>query len=598
MLRRGFSLANVVILSALITLIGYAGLMIVNINAAGSRAENTYLWAEKAANAGLLEAMKRIQATGFCDVNQTFTGNIGNATYEVSIRRSSRICFIRSEGKLGKAKVIKTGILQAYYGVGLYTVRGNVDAEIGSEVRFSGCDNTANPPCFVPAFIASGSVTTAIPPQSCSADNGGYGIYGGTTGEEAIITYVKYTDLIPLFFNVNCFNQYDSTGCDIGLLQIFEQEYGINPSNNRQDMFFDNEWGIPRVDFSGLPPAGACEANGQLTGPWWDPTYVVDVSSSDLTGCTDIYIDIPSNAELEIEGTVNRYLNIYTFDNDITLVRINSEISSTGFTLYSTRPVYIRSDLEKARIIINNENLYIRANRTLQDSILVLGFDDVSDTNNTTTANGNIYTLGDITLNRTYVFARHIRFASWSDVNVYNSVLYVYAYACPNCSRTGNDSLTECRNSIGWYYNNFLGWIIDGPACGWYGRRNGFYFGGDDNAISTGNYEPSIVISNNSTVHFTRARDTIYFIGAFIGEDITYLSYYGGAGEHFLGFLVRNFPQSESLNIRIYSDFILEFDKAVLDKLAQNFWYFRKIQCIRDDINPRTQLIHTRLTAY
>ena len=582
MLKKGFSLANTVILSALITLIGFAGLTIMNINLSSSRAENKYILAEKAANTGLLEAMRRIQSTGFCDVNQTFSGTIGGAEYEVSIRRSSRICFIRSEGRVGRAKVIKTGILQAYYGVGLYTVRGNVDAQLGSGVRLSGCDNNANPPCFVPAFIASGSVYSALPPRACSEDDGySNGVYGGTTGREAIITHVRFSDLIPLFFNVNCFNEYDSPGCDQGLLQIFEREYGINPLNGRQDMYFDNEWGIPRIDFSGLPPAGACEANSST------------VNVSDFEGCTDIIITY--NGQVSIEGIIGDYVNIYTFDDDITLVRINSEISATGFTLYSTRPVYIRRDITNARIIINNENLYIRSDRTLQDSILILGFDNINETNNIITADGNIYTLGDVTFNRTYVFARHIMFDSGSNVYIDNSLIYVYSYACPNCARTGDSSLAECRNSIGWYYNYWLGWIIDGPACGWYGRYNSFYIGGSS---TSSDYQPSLIISNNSTVHFTYPNDTIYFIGAFVGEDITYLSYYGGRGQQFLGFLVRNFPQNESLNIRIYSDFIMEFNKNILDRLANNFWYFRKIQCIRDDINPLTQLIHTRLTAY
>ncbi len=583
MLRRGFSLANVVILSALITLIGVAGLIMTNINSAGSRAENTYLWAEKAANAGLLEAMKRIQATGFCDVNQTFTGNVGNATYEVDIRRSSRICFIRSEGRAGNAKVIKTGILQAYYGVGLYTVRGNVDADIGTRVRLSGCDNTANPPCFVPAFIASGTVRTAIPPQACSVDDGySPGIYGGFTGREAIITYFKYTDLFPLFFNVNCFNEYDSAGCDYGLLQIFEREYGVNPSNSKQDMFFDNEWGIPRVDFSDLPPQGACKANGQPGGFWWN-LYVVDVSSSDLAGCTDIEIDIPSNGQVIIEGTVNRYLNIYVFDKDINSVYINSQISTEGFTLYSTKPINILVDLDKARIVTSN-NIYTDGNRTLRNSTLILAPTDVNDTNNPNSG-AELHTddYRMITFENSYIFARHIHFGDGASIYILDSLVYVYAHACPNCDRSSNtSSLDKC------YYENER-W------CGWFGD-NIYLSVGRDNS---GEERPSIIISNNSTVLQYRPQNPIYIWGAFVGEDITYLLWVGRRfNQNFKGFLVRNFPPSNTLEISISGGFSLEFSKSLLDKLAQNFWYFRKIQCIRDDISPRTQLIHTRLTAY
>ncbi|NPB07987.1 MAG: hypothetical protein GXN96_03560, partial [Aquificae bacterium] len=236
---RGFSLANTVILSAFITIVSVLGLIVVNFNLKSTRAEARYQIAEKAANAGFIEAANLIQESGFCDVYQTLSGTVGDATYTVEIRRSGRICFIRSEGRIGNARVVKTGIVQAYYGVGLYTVRGNVDAELGSGVRLSGCDYHADPVCVVPAFIASGTVNTTLPPQRCCqndnaglvgcaysdpcipADDGGVGLYGNP----AIVTGVQFRDLIPLFFNANCFNVH-SDGCDVGLLQIFEQEYG------------------------------------------------------------------------------------------------------------------------------------------------------------------------------------------------------------------------------------------------------------------------------------------------------------------------------------------------------------------------------------
>ena len=582
MLRRGFSLANVIILSTLITLVGYAGLMLVNINLTSSRAENKYIWAEKAANAGLLEAMRRIKSTGFCDVNQTFTGSVGNATYEVNIKRSSRICFIRSEGKLGKAKVIKTGILQAYYGVGLYTVRGNVNANLGWGVRLSGCDNTVRPPCFVPAFIASGHVYSSYFPRACNYDYGGLGVYGGTTGREAIITYVKFSDLIPLFFNVNCFNKYSSPGCDVGLLQVFEEEYGKNPSNDRQDVLFDNKWGIPRVDFSDLPPTDACKTTGYSIGFPWNPIYIVDLSSPDLAGCTDINIDIPSPGRLRIEGIANNYLNIYVLDNDISRVEIDSKVSSEGFTLYSSKPVYIYRNLANARIITNN-NIYFMGDRKIENSILIAAPININTTNN---PNSNARIITDdwrrITFEKSKIIVRQIRFGDRARVYVLDSLIYVYAHACPACNRSSD--------TISWWkcaYEN-TGW------CGWYGRFIRLSVGRD----ASGEERPSIILTNNTTVYTVYPQGTVYIWGAFVGEDITYLLWTGVWYQDFRGFLVRNFPPGSSLRINIWGGFSLEFSKSLLDKLSENFWYFRKIQCIKEDINPRAQLIHTRLTAY
>ena len=160
--------------------------------------------------------------------------------------------------------------------------------------------------------------------------------------------------------------------------------------------------------------------------------------------------------------------------------------------------------------------------------------------------------------------------------------MYVYAYACPNCSRDySTSSLDAC-------YNYNLRW------CGWYGRRIRLSIG----RSSSGEERPSLIISNNSTVYTNRPRGRVYIWGAFIGEDVTYLLWTRVRYQDFRGFLVRNFPSSLSLRIRIYRNFSLEFNKDFLDRLANNFWYFRKIQCIRDDINPLTQLIHTILTAY
>lgn len=571
MLRRGFSLANTIILSTLITLIGVAGIMLVNINSASSRAENKYLLAEKAANAGLLEAMKRIQASGFCDVNQTFTGRVGGATYEVNIRRSSRICFIRSEGKVGRAKVIKTGILQAYYGVGLYTVRGNVNARLYSGVRLSGCDNSARPPCFVPSFIASGSVYSAIRPRACRYDRGGSGVYGGYTGREAIITYVRYTDLIPLFFNVNCFNIYDSPGCDVGLLQIFQREYGRNPSNDRQDMFFDNEWGIPRINLTGLPPAGACTTNNS------------NVNVGDFSGCTDLAIN--SSSDVYISGSITNYINIYVLNSPSSRVYIDSGISTRGFTLYTTREVIIRRDLRNARIITPNI-ISIVGNRGIRDSILIAAPTNVSNTNNPNSG-AELHTDNNrtVTFDHSQIFARHIHFGNNARIYVLDSLMYVYAYACPSCDRTSDtSSLDACSSNERW--------------CGWYGRYIRLSIGRD----ASGRERPSIIISNNSTVYTVYPYGRVYIWGAFIGEDITYLlwtvSWWRGIDQNLRGFLVRNFPQTSTLRINIGAGFTLEFSKSLLDRLSNNFWYFRKIQCIRDDINPRTQLIHTRLTAY
>jgi len=609
-LKRGFSLANTVILSAFITIIGLLGLIVVNFNLKSTRAEARYQIAEKAANAGFIEAANLIQTTGFCDINQTLSGSVGDGTYTVEIRRSGRICFIRSEGRIGDARVVKTGIIQAYYGVGLYTVRGNVDAFLGSDVRLSGCDYDADPVCVVPAFIASGTISTTLTPRNCCsndnaglvgcaytdpcipADNGGNGLYGNP----AIVSGVQFHDLIPLFFNANCFNTFSDPNCDVGLLQIFEEEYGINPTSNNQDMYFDNEWGIPRIDLSNLNPVvdQNCIASGDND---------IDLST-EYTNCTDIVVEGLSNEPLHITGLRDSHVTIYVlnqFNNSDVDIYVNTYVSPEGFTLYSHFRVFLGTgyywtdytkyynwfedsysfSVTNARLILAN-NLYTDDDGIIfRNSVIIIAPENIEDTNNPD-ADYRLFTGGDITLDRSVLFVKNIRFGSYSDVNFWDSLVYMYAYACPNCSRSSStSSLQACRYSdIDW--------------CGWYGRYITLNIGRDYN----GNERPTILISNNSTVHTEYPIGTVYIWGAFVGQDVTYLSWYNSGEQNYKGFLIRNFPPNLTLQISIYGGFTMEFSKRMLDILAENFWFFRKVNCIRDDISVKTQLIQTRATTY
>jgi len=626
---RGFSLANTIILSTFILIIALFGLMVTNFNFSSTRAEARYQLAEKAANAGFVQAANLIQRTGFCDISQTITGDVGDATYRVEIKRSGRVCFIRSVGEADGARVVKTGIVQAYYGVGLYTVRGNVDAELGAGVRLSGCDYNADPVCVVPAFIASGNVTSTLPPQRCCqnddaglagcaytdncvpADDGGSGLYGNP----AIVTHVQFRDLIPLFFNVNCFNIH-SDGCDEGLLQVFEREYGV---------IFDNEYGIPRAGLDTL-----------------DPNVPNDcvIENDNYINFENEYLDCE---ELVLSNYSNTFVYLYGYNsarpkptvyilrqhnNDNVIVFVSDNLSAQGFRLLSHFPIFLGSSwscydfcrtsndcdivywftryivgrnlantcfsysedgtgftLENVQIVTTKDIFTDDNGITLRDSTIVIAPDDINDTNNNPDAYHSGYRLRvmrGITLDKSQLFVKHIRFSDYSVVNVWDSLVYMYAYACPNCSRTSDtSSLDACRN-------NDIDW------CGWYGRYITLNIGRDD----AGRERPSLLISNNSTVHTSYPMGTVYIWGAFVGQDVTYLSWYGVERQHYRGFLIRNFPPQLTLRIRISDGFTMEFRKSILDKLSDNFWFFRKVNCIRDDISVKTQLIQTRSTTY
>jgi len=229
---KGFSLITVLGLTLIISLIGATAMYISLIDNKLTGANAKYELADKAAEYGLLQAVNSIQANGFC-YNTTNNGSDGLATYSTQIQRSSNICFVKSTGQVGNAKVVKTAIIQSYYGIGLYTVRGGVNASYNGG-RLSGCDKANS--CNVPAFIASGSINlNGAHTYSCPVDNGSKHIFGNP----AIINGVKFTDLTPLFFNVDCENSQRDSNCNYGLNNALEDTFATDPNTNIKDFYID-----------------------------------------------------------------------------------------------------------------------------------------------------------------------------------------------------------------------------------------------------------------------------------------------------------------------------------------------------------------------
>ena len=169
--EKGFSLVTVLVMSLVIMLFGGTSLFVAATNFKSTRADANYNLADKASNAGLLNAFDAINKTGTGGNDRTITGAVGSASYATSIMYGGKNnWFVSSEGTFSNSQVIKTALFQGYSGVGLYTVRGQVNASIQS-ARLSGCDAAPTPDCYVPAFIASGTINTggatpkpALPP--------------------------------------------------------------------------------------------------------------------------------------------------------------------------------------------------------------------------------------------------------------------------------------------------------------------------------------------------------------------------------------------------------------------------------------------------
>ncbi|NPB07275.1 MAG: hypothetical protein GXO03_06705, partial [Aquificae bacterium] len=188
---------------------------------------------------------------------------------------------------------------------------------------------------------------------------------------------------------------------------------------------------------------------------------------------------------------------------------------------------------------------------------------------------------GPLVVRGSAVFTPHLRFADDRLVRLLDALLYLYAHACPGCSRSESDSsLRACFN--------------DYDRCGWFGRGVKLLIGRG----AGGAQRPSLIISNNTSVLIEEPQGTAYIWGAFVGQDVTYLLWINAGEQSFRGFLVRNFPKELTLRIDVGRGFRLEFNKELLELLTENFWFFRRINCIRDDVSVETQLIQTRSISY
>ncbi|GAB6066168.1 hypothetical protein JCM9492_12600 [Aquifex pyrophilus] len=472
MLSRGFSLVTVFVLSTLITTLGITVFMLTNIDIRATYSDVNFYLAESAARTGILRAMDRIYTDeGFC-ANESFSGDMGNSSYEVDIIRSGRICFIRSVGKARGAKVVKTAIIQSYYGVGLYTVRGDVDAYYGGG-RLSGCDTSVDPVCYVPAFIASGRIRIRgwVRPRLCSQDRGGRGIYG----DPALLPEVGFHDLTPLFFNVDCFNSKQDTACEYGLNDALEETYAINWINDNKDFEID-EYGQVIVRLPEIPP-NACVIRSNITS--------IDLRNVDSSICEDPTSDTSflymRYMPVRLRGTPQKPTIIFA-DTNLILYRVDGGEPEgendfgaplLNLTIYvKDTNIFLRDDIENVRIVIENGSIvgWKPGRLTIRNSIIVLGYRE-SDDGNTKYFRNILYLRRprNFFMNDSAFFGASIRFRNFSRNYIRGSLVYLYANACPDaCSRDSSDSsIRACRYDLG--------------RCGWAGISSHFthrvYFG-------------------------------------------------------------------------------------------------------------------------
>jgi outer membrane murein-binding lipoprotein Lpp len=90
--------------------------------------------------------------------------------------------------------------------------------------------------------------------------------------------------------------------------------------------------------------------------------------------------------------------------------------------------------------IVSTNKITTGAGAVLNNGTIVTGPTSAADTNSLTTAVQNLETEGHLVMNFVNLFARQIKVGgSGSTLRVLNSLVYVYAFACPDCSRADSN---------------------------------------------------------------------------------------------------------------------------------------------------------------
>ncbi len=615
MRNKGFALITVISLMAIVSLIVTAGIVTTNVSQLTTLSTVRFQLAQEAADACLRRALDEVNATGICGNRTLNNQDLGlnlNPGVQCSAQliQSGRICFIRAVGQNSNARVYKTAILQAFYGMGLYTVRGGVNATYSGGL-LTGCYYEPNNNCFVPAFIASSGTVSlgGANPQNCPANN--TNPTSGVWGLPPIFTNAQFTDLTPLFFNVNCFasNFYrEGERCNYGLTDAIVDTYALTYRDGRPDFAFSPH-GEPVINPTLLSDLNNI-ANVQNQGP---PNCRVRLDNIITINLANILNNTLLNTLLGgLLGQCQR-LEIYTNNNltltggpspipvfvysgaNITLSGVNGGTRGTtnfgenlyNLNIYTLGTTTITANSTNFRLLTTNA-VNVNSGLTVSNATIIQALQNATQNNNSASPQNFIVGggTGTLTLTDSKLITRQIRFGT---LNAWRDLVYVYANACPNCGRDSNTaSIDACQN--------------DNRRCGWFSSQGSAYFGTDANRnIQDASGRPlvSLLINNNSVV---RAYNN-FFGGIYFGQDVNYIQ---GVGAVVRGFLVRNFPRNLSLNIGFNQNTDFRFRLDAINNLRYDpnrqgfpgFWFVRRVDCVRELPTPGYMSIITRMTSW
>jgi hypothetical protein len=547
-----------------------------------TRANTLFNRLQKAAHYGINESIRRIVVhEGICEegiISESL--NIDGVKVKVSTsRKGFNLCALRAEANLGGARQVIVASTQGFYGIGTYTTKGSVSANISGGI-ISGCDSANN--CTIPGFITQGTVTTSAPTGSCTNVES-----RGIFGTPPIKSKVPFIDLVSLAFNADCFS------C---LLGIFEKEdnyegypmgLGSNPLwNARKDISFNGSISDCRncPNLRQYDEANAIIGNMTIDFPRTSEIPSIPSSctwnkrnldlATDLNDCEWIRV----NNDVNINGTAPSLKFIYVPNNTVTInnagnaiiitqrkITINAKTNHSPLALYTTQSVDITAGPVVMTRIVAKGNINVGtssfvSNSTVSDSILI--------TEGTVSATASQFNLKDV-----IVFAKRIDFGSSKNINIQGGMLYLYTLA--DQVRTNNRVLNQGCN-----------WGSNPNQCAWYGTNL-------SSPVTIGTQtNPTLIILVNSATYIENT-DTVNINGVLFGEGVTYLTWSRVNNQNYRGILVRNFPNNETLQISISGGFSLNFDYRIINTLNKKYWFVKRFECVKEYPSTRAQVIWT-----
>ncbi|PMP66620.1 MAG: hypothetical protein C0190_05295 [Thermodesulfobacterium geofontis] len=568
MKNKGYVLLIVLILSVIIALIG-AGLAFMSKQGfLSTRANTLFNKLQKASHYGINEAIRRIVVSqGVCEegiFNQDL--NVDGVRVRVSTSRRGILCALRAEATLGGARQVIVATTQGFYGIGTFTVKANERVEWLGGAYVSGCDSQNS--CNIPGIIVSGPIN-GVPPGA--AKNCGVTGTTGIYGTPPLKPNVRFYDLVPLTFNVNCFYE---------LLHMFETEdnytgypmgLGKNPfwkinNNTRQDIEFDKGgltscpnplvidepelvWNRQAGDFTirswtndipSIPPK--CEFNGNALNLSQDLptcTWIRVKKDVNITGVApNIKFVNASGYQVTISNAGNA--NVIT---DKTII-VESKTVSEPLILYTTNKVTINGTATYIRVV-SQGNIELKTPSTISNSTLITPNSIINTTHN------------NLTLKEVNVFARRVNFTQTTTIS--GGMYYLFGYVESVCNSNDPDaSIVTTSANIG--------------------------------TLET----PVLFIMVNSCLRVTNPTP-IYFNGIFFAEGPTCIVY---QNIRFTGISIWNEPNNFENVDQLGSGFYIQFNYGIINTLNNKFWYVRRFECIKDDPLPYAQAILTYHSSY